>query len=101
MTLPDGPKTQGLANIFRRFKLIFRPLDYLEDNAQLYGEIFKIGGDTSPPFVYISHPEGIEQVLGADPDSFTVGKGNRVLRFLLGDNSLILMDGEPHQRQRL
>ena len=100
MTLPNGPKTPRILRIFRRFKLIFRPLEYLEDYAQSYGDIFKIGGETSPPFVYISNPEGIKQVLTAEPELFAVGRGNRILRFLLGDNSLILMDGNAHQRQR-
>ena len=66
----------------------------------MYGDIFAIGGETSPPFVYISHPEGIKQVLTAEPEKFIVGKGNRILRFLLGDNSLILMDGNAHQSKR-
>ena len=100
MILPNGPKISGTFQIFRRFKLIFRPLNYLEDYAQSYGDIFKIGGETSPPFVYISNPEGIKQVLTADPELFAVGKGNGILRFLLGDKSLILMDGHAHQRQR-
>ena len=100
MTLPNGPKTSGNLPIFRQLKLIFRPLEYLEDYAQRYGDIFKIGGETSPPFVYISNPEGIKQVLTADPQLLAVGKGNRILRFLLGDNSLILKDGNAHQRQR-
>ena len=100
MTLPDGPKISKNFRIFRLFKLIFRPLQYLEDYAQKYGDIIRIGGETSPPFVYISNPEGIKQVLTADPELFSVGKGNRILRFLLGDNSLILKDGNVHQRQR-
>lgn len=86
MTLPKGPKTSGTLRIFRRFKLIFRPLEYLEDYAGKYGDIFKIGGEVSPPFVYISNPQGIKQVLTTDPELFAVGRGNKILRFLLGDN---------------
>lgn len=100
MTLPNGPKTSGIKNFLRRVKLVFRPLKYLDDNAQIYGDIFAVGGETFPPFVYISNPEGIKQVLTAEPEKFTVGKGNRILRFLLGDNSLILMDGKAHQSKR-
>ncbi len=100
MTLPNGPKTSGTLGILRRFKLIFRPLNYLEDYAQSYGDIFKIGGEKSPPFVYIGNPEGIKQILTADPELFEVGRGSRIIRFLLGDNSLILKDGNTHQRQR-
>ena len=100
MILPNGPKISKTFPIFRRFKLIFRPLKYLEDYAQSYGDIFKIGGETSAPFVYISNPEGIKQVLTADLELFEVGRGNGIIRFLLGDKSLLLLDGHAHQRQR-
>ncbi|ELS04684.1 cytochrome P450 [Xenococcus sp. PCC 7305] len=100
MTLPNGPKTTGKLAFLRRFKLIFRPLEYLDDYAQTYGDIIKIGGEKSAPFVYLSNPEGIRQILATDPELFVVGKGNRILRFLVGDNSLLLMDGHAHQRQR-
>ncbi|HEY9666914.1 MAG TPA: cytochrome P450 [Coleofasciculaceae cyanobacterium] len=81
-------------------KLIFRPLDYLDNYAQRYGDIFKIGGETSPPFVYVSNPEAIQEIFTADPEQFDIGRGNGILRFMLGDNSLILLDGEYHERQR-
>ena len=63
MILPNGPKTSGNLAILRRLKLILRPIKYLEDYAQSYGDIFKIGGEKSAPFVYISNPEGIKQIL--------------------------------------
>lgn len=100
MTLPNGPRTPKYFRILRLLKLVFRPLDYLENYAQRYGDIFKIGGENAPPFVYVSNPQAIKEIFTADPDQFTSGRGNGVLRFLLGDRSLILLDGEPHQRQR-
>ena len=100
MTLPDGPRTPKYLRFFRILKLVLRPLDYLENYAQRYGDIFKIGGENSPPFVYVSNPQAIKEIFTADPDQFESGRGNGVLRFLLGDRSLMLLDGEPHQRQR-
>ncbi|NEO98183.1 MAG: cytochrome P450 [Symploca sp. SIO2E9] len=100
MTLPNGPSTPGFMRIFRMLKLIFRPLEYLDDYAQRYGDMIKIGGEKAPPFIYVSNPEAIKEIFTADPELFACGRGNGILRFLLGDNSLILLDGEPHQRQR-
>ncbi len=100
MTLPNGPRTPKFLRMFRMLKLIFRPLDYLDNYAQRYGDIFKIGGETSPPFVYVSNPEAIKEIFIADPDQFEIGRANGILRFLLGDNSMILLDGEYHERQR-
>jgi cytochrome P450 len=82
------------------FKLITRPLDYLETYAQRYGDTFRIAGKNSPGIVYFSHPQALQEIFTADPELFEIGRGNRVLRFLLGEHSLILQDGERHQRQR-
>jgi cytochrome P450 len=81
-------------------KLIFRPLDYLDEYSQRYGDIFKVGGDNSPPFVYVGNPQAIKEILTADPAQFHSGQGNGVLRYLLGDNSITLLDGDRHERQR-
>ncbi|MGQ4646558.1 cytochrome P450 [Lyngbya aestuarii] len=100
MTLPNGPRTAKFLRFLRLLKLIFRPLKYLDDYSQRYGDIFKIGGEKSPPFVYVSNPQAIKEIFTADPELFESGRGNGILRYLLGDNSLILLDGEAHQRQR-
>jgi cytochrome P450 family 110 len=97
MTLPDGPQTP---QFLRMLKLIFRPLDYLEGYAQHYGDIFKVGGEKSPPFVYVGNPQAIKEILTADPEKFESGRGNGVLRYMLGDNSITLLDGDRHERQR-
>ena len=97
MTLPDGPRSP---RFLRMLKLIFRPLDYLDEYSQRYGDIFKVGGDNSPPFVYVGNPQAIKEILTADPAQFHSGQGNGVLRYLLGDNSITLLDGDRHERQR-
>lgn len=97
MTLPDGPQAP---QFLRTLKLIFRPLDYLDQYSQRYGDIFKVGGKKGPPFVYVGNPEAIKQIFTADPEQFISGRGNGVLRYMLGDNSLIMLDGERHERQR-
>lgn len=101
MNLPDGPeKTSRYLQILRTFRWILRPLDVLEERAQRYGDIFTIGKNSSSPLVYISNPKAIQQILTTDPENFEIGPGNQVLKFLVGENSLILLDGTRHQRQR-
>jgi cytochrome P450 len=79
---------------------ILRPLEVMEARAKKYGDIFAIAGNASPPMVYLSNPAAIEQVLAANSDCFDTSSGNDVLLPLLGSNSLILLDGMKHQRQR-
>ena len=103
MTLPPGPPSSRsrFLRFFRLLKLIFRPLEYLDRYAQLYGDIIKVGGDNSPPFVYVGNPEAIQQIFSVPPDLLESGRGNRgVLKYLLGNNSLLMLDGASHQRQR-
>ncbi|MBW4647981.1 MAG: cytochrome P450 [Kastovskya adunca ATA6-11-RM4] len=96
MKLPNGPKTPQL---LRTLKLVARPLEYMDDYAQRYGDFFTVGSQNSP-VVYCSNPKAIQELFTADSERFEIGKGNRILRFLLGDKSLLLMDGPQHQRQR-
>ncbi len=53
-----------------------------------------------PPIVFISNPQLTEAIFTAHEDQFDTGKSNKILQPTLGDNSLLLLDGERHQRQR-
>jgi cytochrome P450 len=75
-------------------------MEVLEERAKRYGDPFVISKNTSPQVVYFSHPKAIEQIFTADPELFEIGSGNDILIPLLGANSLILLDGMKHQRQR-
>jgi len=100
MKLPDGPTIPRYQRALRTLRWILRPLDVLEERAQRYGDTFALGRDTSSPLVYFSNPKAIQQILTTDPEMFEIGRGNRPLKFLVGENSLILLDGMKHQRQR-
>ncbi|KST63626.1 cytochrome P450 [Mastigocoleus testarum] len=95
-SLPDGP---NMPKLLRRFKFVFQPIKYVEDFAKVYGDTFAIRGfynDTA--VIYISHPEALEQLFTTNPNNLR--SASRILRFLLGDRSIILLDGEEHRRQR-
>lgn len=96
-SLPDGPKIPVFQ---RQMKLIFQPLEYAEDFAKAYGDTFTVWGRNDTPMVYFSQPQALEQIFTADYSQLEAGRGNQGLRFLLGDRSLILLDGLSHQQQR-
>ncbi|MFN6567722.1 cytochrome P450 [Dendronalium sp. ChiSLP03b] len=96
-SLPDGPKVPRL---LRLFKFITQPVQYVEDFAKVYGDNFTVWGSRDVHMVYFSHPQALEEIFTADSNHFETGEGNSILRFLLGDNSLILLNGDRHQRQR-
>ncbi|VEP17633.1 putative cytochrome P450 110 [Hyella patelloides LEGE 07179] len=79
---------------------IFRPLDFLEECASKYGDMFNLRLMGLPPFTVVSNPQGIEEILSVDAQKFDVGRTNNLAGSLLGDNSLVLLDGVTHRRQR-
>jgi cytochrome P450 family 110 len=96
--LPNGPQ---IPRWLRTIKFISQPVKYVDDFAKIYGDSFTIQSNPSDnPIVYFSQPEALEQIFTSDLSSFEVGRGNTGLRFLLGDRSFMLSDGERHQRQR-
>ncbi|MDJ0800575.1 MAG: cytochrome P450 [Calothrix sp. MO_167.B12] len=95
--IPSVGKTPYL---LRLFQFIAQPIEYVENYAKLYGDTFYIPGKNDTPIVYFSTPEALQQIFTAAPQQFESGRGNLGLKFLLGVNSLILLDGERHQRQR-
>jgi cytochrome P450 family 110 len=95
--LPDGPK---MPVFLRRMKFIFQPLEYVEDFAKAYGDRFTLSGSNDSQMVYFSHPQALQQIFSADSSQLEVGRGNRILKFMLGSNSLLLLEGDSHQRQR-
>ncbi|MEM8721415.1 MAG: cytochrome P450 [Cyanobacteria bacterium P01_G01_bin.39] len=97
MTL-NGPQSSPLMQLLN---WIFRPLDFLEECDRKYGDMFNLNLMGLPPFTVVSNPQGIEEILSVDAKKFDVGRNNELAAGLLGDNSLVLLDGEPHRRQRM
>lgn len=97
MSLPNGPKTPPLLLLLR---WIADPISILQACAQQYGECFTLNLGRYAPFVFFSHPEAIEQIFALGDDAVQVGSSNSILRPTLGDHSLLLLDGDRHQRQR-
>jgi len=65
-----------------------------------YGKRYTIRFPGSPPFVMLSDPDEVKEVFTAPPDVLHPGAGARVLEPVVGSNSVILLDGDAHMRQR-
>jgi len=72
----------------------------MERCRQRYGKRYTIRFPGSPPFVMLSDPAEVKQVFTAPPDVLHPGEGARVLEPVVGANSVILLDGDAHIRQR-
>ena len=94
MKAPKGPTTPPW---LRLIKYIFDPIGYMEGYSQRYGDIFAVA---SGKLIYVANPQAIQEIFTANPNLFNSGAGNRILRYLVGDNSLLLLDGASHRRQK-
>ncbi|BAZ42819.1 cytochrome P450 [Calothrix sp. NIES-4101] len=97
VSLPEGSRK---ASLQRLLKLIFQPIQYMEDNAKNYGDTFTLFNKSGNHLVYFCSPQALQQIYTADPSYFDAGRSNRGLGFLVGANSLIVLDGDRHSQQR-
>jgi cytochrome P450 family 135 len=79
---------------------IARPIPFLTAASHRYGDFFTVRF-VFGPVVFIADPATIKQVFRGDPDTFHAGEGNATpLEPLMGRNSVLLLDGPEHMRQR-
>jgi cytochrome P450 len=65
-----------------------------------YGDVFTLKIAHEGRWVMLADPEAIKQVFTGDPRVFHAGEGNEILRPVLGDNSVLVLDEKPHIGQR-
>jgi cytochrome P450 len=95
--LPAGP---ALPPVVQIALWAFRPVPFLRSCGKKYGDTFTIRFPAYPPFVFTSDPGVVADAFSGDPATFLTGQGNRILKPLLGEESLLLLDGEKHHRRR-
>lgn len=95
--LPAGP---NLPSFLQMMQWVADPFGFLDTCAQRYGDNFTLRLRGSEPFVVVSNPQDIQAILTADATDYDGGKGNELLKPLVGENSILLLDGPRHKRQR-
>ena len=96
--LPPGPRTPGLYNLLF---YILRPHAFFETYRRRYGDRFTVRLIGYGKFVFLSDPGAIEDVFKGDPDVLHSGEANALFAEILGTNSLLVLDGAEHKRQRV
>jgi cytochrome P450 len=72
----------------------------LEQSRARFGEMFTIKIAHEGDWVMVADPELVKQVFTGDPKVFHAGEGNQILRPILGENSVLVLDEKPHIGQR-
>jgi cytochrome P450 len=98
LPLPPGPSTPPAIQLVRWIR---DPFGVLQNGAARFGDAFSLRLPFLPvPIVIVSHPLAVKDVFGLGPDQGHAGKANVVLKPLLGEHSLLVLDGAEHIRQR-
>ena len=85
-------------SFWQTFQWVMDPIKFMEENFQKYGDVF--AASMSADIVFVNHPQGIQELLTMDPKNSTSGASNDLLEPLVGSNSLFVLNGNQHQRQR-
>ncbi len=96
--LPAGPRWPAIVQtvLVVRFRHLVVP--WLHHR---YGDVFTVTMVPGKrPLVMLTRPEHLKEVFAGDPEVFQAGKGNSILGPVLGEHSLLIQDGEDHQRAR-
>jgi cytochrome P450 len=72
----------------------------LGQSRRRFGPMFTLKIAYEGTWVIVSDPELIKQIFTGDPTVFHAGEGNDILRPLLGENSVLVLDEAPHMSQR-
>ena len=94
------PNTISMSPLRQLLNWIFRPYGFLEDCTKSYGDIFTVRFVGFPPLVMLRDPQAIGEIFAIDAKKFDAGKSNQVIKPLVGSDSLLLLDGDRHQRER-
>ena len=73
---------------------------FLEQSRARFGPVFSLKIAYEGDWVMVSDPELVKQVFTGDPRVFHAGEGNQILRPILGDNSVLVLDEKKHIGQR-
>jgi cytochrome P450 family 135 len=96
-TLPPGPR---LPRWLQTAGFMFQPARWVDMNRRRYGDVVTFRTLFDPCFVMVFDPDLVKQVFRGKPAQLRAGEANAVLGTVVGENSLLLLDGAEHLRER-
>lgn len=96
--IPDGP---NVAAWRMTWKFLRDRQGIIPEYHRRYGDTFALRILPGPrTFVVFSDPADIKEIFAADPSQFHAGKGNEILKPVMGEHSVLLTDDSEHMRAR-
>lgn len=95
--LPPGPRTPSVLT-WLRFQRA--PLAVLEAWRARYGDVFTVRLPGLGAGSYVADPDAIRELFTGDQSDLLAGEANSFLAPVLGNHSLLVLDGPQHLRHR-
>jgi cytochrome P450 len=95
--LPPGPR---LPRFVQTLGFILSPARYLQWTRRRYGDVVTMSTLFDSRFVMVFEPEIVKQVFKGPPEQLRAGEANALLGPILGERSVLLLDGAEHLRHR-
>jgi cytochrome P450 len=99
LALPPGPRSPAWWQFVRFAR---DPLGLLDECHRQYGDTFTLDVARVGRFVMLSDPEAVRHVFRGDPEVLHArsGEANQAFTAMLGRNSVVILNGVAHVRQR-
>ena len=89
------------SSLKQRIQWIVQPDRYMDAAFEQAPDIFLADITGGEGYIFVNHPEGMRQMITSDRAKFFAGsKDNALLQPLVGDNSLLLIEGDRHKKRR-
>jgi cytochrome P450 family 135 len=96
-TAPPGPPLPALV---QTLAFLLAPGRYITACQRRYGDVVTFSTKFDQNFVMVFDPAIVKQVFQAPPERLYAGEANVLLGRVLGERSVLLLDGDEHLRQR-
>ncbi|MGI9157753.1 MAG: cytochrome P450, partial [Marmoricola sp.] len=96
--LPRGPRMPAIAQSIGLLGFRHR---FVPAMKRRYGDVFSLQLLPEGRWLVLFHrPDAVKEIFAGDPAVFHAGKGNSILGPVMGEHSLLLVDGGTHRRAR-
>lgn len=97
LALISGP-SESASEQAKRY--IDDPVDFWETCWAQFGPMVRLDLGSLGPVVLFAEPASVKDIFRLPPTAFECGPYNEHYRYVMGDLSLLLQDGDAHRRQR-
>lgn len=97
-SLPPGPRQWPVVQLLWWIR---QPIPFMEECTRQFGDCFTVRFPVAgQEIIFFSDPVAIKEIFTGDAENFRAGEANAIVRPLLGNNSLLVLDGTQHARER-